>query len=145
MKLGLQLLTAALALGQVHAYLDTLKTYAGTYQAELMYGGTRGTWGNGGSVSIEITCEGEIKVGGGQVPSGSIKYDGGYTFEGITADGAKFHITGHSSIKDSYYFRDDATNFPGDTCSGACFTGYYQPSGSGALDLRGYITGQTQW
>jgi hypothetical protein len=144
--------TLAMGAGTPPPTVGGLGRFAGAYNAQLMYGGWGGTWGNGGAMSFTITCDGEIIItADGTTTVNALVTD--FTFEGIDlnffmpiGDTERWvRASVGATLQSSYHFRP-SSQWPNNVCEGGCMTGVYDPrGGSGLIDFRAHAPSLTDW
>jgi hypothetical protein len=130
----------------------SLALFAGSYDAQMMFGGWGGTWGNGGAMGFTITCDGEIIVtrtvdgdtNANEKVTDFTFTDGLLKFFMPTGNTERFVRLGVAeTMQNAYVFRP-VTQFPGNLCEGGCMSGIYDYIES-SLDCRAYATSSTDW
>ena len=115
----------------------SLEDFAGEYAGQFLFGGWNGNWGNGGVMSFSISCDGDLLVNG--AAPDSYAFDGSTSLLTWTTSSGSTRVTLSETVTNDYYYRD-LTTYPGNTCTGGCFTGVFN-----GLDYRGAATSRTTW
>ncbi|WP_412060990.1 hypothetical protein [Rubrivirga sp. IMCC45206] len=113
----------------------TVADWAGSYTGQSRFGGTGGTWGNGGTYPLVVTSTGQVTVSGNLIVGAT--YDatsGAYAWTLADGNPSNGSITFRSTFTSSNFFGDLSNN-----TAGQSFTGSIQFSGQGALDYRGVL------
>jgi hypothetical protein len=113
--------------------LQGVAAWEGSYTGQSRFGGTSGTWGNGGTRPLVVSSSGQVTISGGLITGTYDEATSTFTWErGANA------TNGSIAFRETYASESFFGDLPNGT-AGQNFTGFIRIGSDGPLDYRGVL------